>query len=264
MNALKRPEEDSPGVVVTEADNVMVIRLARPQVRNAVDFPTAQLIESALDRLDSTDALCCGVLAADGPVFCAGMDLKALARTGQRPVTAVRGGFGITKLPPVKPLIAAVQGPALGGGFEIALCCDIIVAAESAYFSLPEVNVGQVAGGGGVVRLPRRIPFHQAAELVLTGRRMTAVRAAALGLVSEVLPEANVLPAAMRLAAEIAAAAPLAVGISKQLLYSALDWPASELLDRQENLVDVVRQSNDAAEGARAFAQRRAPVWRGT
>jgi enoyl-CoA hydratase len=156
-----------------------------------------------------------------------------------------------------------VQGLALGGGFEIALACDLIVAADTAQFGLPEVRRGQVAGGGGAVRLPRRIPFHIAAELLLVGEPMSAERAASLGLVSVVVAADDVAATAIEMAQKIAANAPMAVQVSKRLLYATTDWPTEQALALQEPLLSPVRGSRDAAEGARAFAEKRSPLWEG-
>lgn len=242
-------------------DGIAVITLDRPDVRNAVDRPTAEAISAALDEFEARDDLSVGVLAAAGTVFSAGMDLKAFSATGERPVTAKRGGFGIVERPPVKPLIAAVEGKALGGGFEIVLACDLIVAAEDAQFGLPEVKRGLVAAAGGVLRLPRRIPRALAMELVLTGEPIGAARAAELGLVNRVVPTGTAVEQARELAATIAANAPLAVRTAKLLVDESADWPFAEAFTRQAPHTAVVRSSADAAEGARAFVEKRAPVW---
>jgi enoyl-CoA hydratase/carnithine racemase len=250
-------------VVVREDGNVLVITLNRPHVRNAIDIATAERLSRALDHLDETEAIRCGVILGEGDVFCAGMDLKAMARGEPRPVTADRGGLGIVGRGPVKPLVAGVQGAALGGGFEVALSCDVIVAADTAQFGLPEVRRGQVAGGGGAVRLPHRVPFHIAAEMLLTGEPITAARAASLGLVSAVVARADLIAMTLETAGKIASNAPLAVQGTKKLLHATMDWPGADAIRRQEPIINAVRTSKDAAEGARAFAEKRPPIWRG-
>src|SRR5206468_258554 len=175
------------------ARGVAVITIDRPRVRNAVDLPTAEAIAAALDELDARDDVRAGILTGAGGFFSAGMDLKALNATGQRPISASRGAFGVVERPPETPLIAAVEGPALGGGFEIALACDLIVASAEARFGFPEVKRGLVAAAGGLIRLPRRIPSAVALEMVLTGEPIAAERARELGLVSRVVEPGTAL-----------------------------------------------------------------------
>lgn len=250
-------------LLVEHADGIAVFTFNRPHRRNAVDLETACLLSAALDELDEDDGLRVGILTGTPEMFSAGMDLKAYTETGERPVDEHRGGFGIVSRPPRKPLIAAVEGPALGGGFEIALACDLIVAGVGATFGLPEVKRGLVASGGGMLRLPRRIPRNLATEAVLTGRPLTATRCAKLGLVNSVVPDGTALAAARELAAEIALNAPLAVQASKTVMTESVDWADDEQFARQEIVIDPVRRSDDAKEGARAFAEKRAPRWRG-
>jgi enoyl-CoA hydratase/carnithine racemase len=245
------------------ADGIALITLDRPEVRNAVDRATAEAISAALDEVDTRADIRVAVLTGTGTVFSAGMDLKAFSATGERPIVAGRGAFGIVERPPAKPLIAAVEGRALGGGFEIALACDLIVAGENAQFGLPEVKRGLVAAAGGVLRLPRRIPRTVAMELVLTGEPVSAARALALGLVNRVVAAGTAAEQARALAAAIAANAPLAVRTAKLLVDRSADWHADEAFARQAPHTDLVRSSLDAAEGARAFVEKRAPVWGG-
>ncbi|WP_217574408.1 crotonase/enoyl-CoA hydratase family protein [Streptomyces sp. GbtcB7] len=248
---------------VNHLAGVALLVIDRPRRRNAVDLATARAISAALDELDSSDRLRVAVLTGSGGVFSAGMDLKAFAERGERPVVEPRGGFGLVERPPRKPLIAAVEGPALGGGFEMALACDLVVAGESATFGLPEVRRGLTAAAGGLLRLPRRIPRNIAMEMVLTGRPLTAARCAELGLVNQVVPDGAARGAALELARLIADNAPLAVQASKDVLTASLDWSQDTQFARQEEFVDPVRRSADAREGAVAFAERRAPRWQG-
>jgi enoyl-CoA hydratase len=245
-------------------DRVALITIDRPQRRNAIDLPTAQALAEALDELDANDDLFVGVLTGAGASFCAGMDLKALSTGGGvRPYTESRGMFGIVEQPPRKPLIAAVEGHALGGGFEIALACDLIVAAENASFGLPEVKRGLIASAGGVIRLPRRIPSAIALELVLTGEPLPAPRAHELGLVNRLCAPGAVQDVALELARQIAQNAPLAVCAAKRVHHTSAGLEIAEAFLRQQHTVERVRQSEDAREGTLAFVEKRAPVWHG-
>jgi enoyl-CoA hydratase/carnithine racemase len=240
---------------------VAVVTIDRPEVRNAVDRPTAQAISDAFDEVDARTDVRAAVLTGAGGFFSAGMDLKAFSATKERPITDGRGAFGIVESPPRTPLVAAVEGKALGGGFEIALACDLIVAAEDAWFGLPEVKRGLIAAAGGVLRLPQRVPRGIAKRLVLTGEPIDAAEARRIGLVSEVAPSGGALAAATALAASIAANAPMAVRGAKRILDESVDWPAAEAFARQAAVTDPVRSSRDAAEGATAFVEKREPVW---
>ena len=247
-------------LLIDEADGVLVLTMNRPAARNAMSLELATRLAAAFDEFDERSDLRVAVLTGAGGTFCAGMDLKGFAR-GELPLVPGRGFGGLVEKPPRKPLIAAVEGWALGGGFELALASDLIVAAETATFGLPEVKRGLTANAGGLLRLPRRIPYHRAMELILTGRPLPAAEAAQLGLVTSVAPAGGALEAARELAAAIAANAPLAVATSKRVIQQSADWPTDELFERQRPLIEPIRQSNDAKEGARAFAEKRAPVW---
>jgi enoyl-CoA hydratase len=239
--------------VRVEADGeVLVVTIDRPEAHNAVNLAVAQGIAAALDRLDGDDALRAGVLTGAGGSFCAGMDLKAFV-AGERPHVEGRGFAGIVERPPRKPLIAAVEGWAVAGGFEIALACDLIVAARDARLGIPEVKRGLVAAGGALLRLPRRV----ALELGLTGDPIDAARAYEMGLVCRIAEPGAALAGALELARTIAANGPLAVDATKRILVPDEDW------ERQAEIVAPVFVSEDAREGARAFAEKRAPVWRG-
>lgn len=245
----------------TVEDGIAVITIDRPEVRNAIDLQTAQQLANALNRVDERSDVRAAVLTGTGKIFSAGMDLKAFSATGERPIVAGRGAFGICESATAKPLIAAVEGKALGGGFEIALACDLIVAAADAQFGLPEVKRGLVAAAGGVLRLPRAIPQKIALELVMTGEPISAAQAERLGAVNRVVAPGEARAEALRLATAIAANAPLAVRTAKFLVKASVDWQQDELFDRQRPYTDKVRQSADAAEGARAFVEKRAPAW---
>jgi enoyl-CoA hydratase len=251
-----------PAVLTEERDGVLLVTLNRPEQRNAVNRAVAEGIAAALDRLDGDDALRVGVLTGAGKGFCAGMDLKAFV-AGERPVVEGRGFAGIVRRPADKPLIAAVEGFAVAGGFEIALACDLIVAARGARFGIPEVKRGLVAAGGALLRLPRRIPYHLAMELALTGELVDAERMAEVGLVSRLVEPGTAVAAALELAGTIAANGPLALAASKQILVEAPAWPADAVWERQAAISDPVRASADAREGSLAFAEKRAPRWQG-
>lgn len=241
---------------------VLLITINRPEARNAIDLATATALEAAMRQLDTDPALTVGVLTGAGGTFCAGMDLKAFLR-GETPTLESTGFAGFVEAPPAKPLIAAVEGFALGGGFEIVLACDLVVAARSASFGLPEVERGLVAGAGGLMRLPRRIPHQLAMELALTGRRFSAEEAHAAHLVNVLCDEGTVLDGALALAGRIANNAPLAVRASKQIMTASRLWTDHEEFDLQRQISRPLAGSADAHEGATAFAQKRAPAWTG-
>jgi len=250
--------------VVTERRGaVLVITLDRPEARNAVNRALSLEMAEALDAFEADPELVVAVITGAGGNFCAGMDLKAFA-AGERPEIEGRGFAAITERPPAKPVIAAVEGFALAGGCELALACDLIVAADTAAFGLPEATLGLVAGSGGLVRLPQRIPRQIALEIALTGRRVPAEEAHRWGLVNRLAAPGEALDTALELADTIAANGPLAVRMTKQIVEESAAWPADEVWDRQRPLVDSVLASNDAREGAVAFAERRAPRWTGT
>jgi enoyl-CoA hydratase len=241
---------------------VLVITIARPGQRNAVNRAVADGIAAAVDRLDGDDDLRAGVLTGAGGYFCAGMDLKAFA-AGERPHVPGRGFAGLVERPPRTPLVAAVEGFALAGGMELALACDLVVAARGARFGLPEVTRGLVPAAGGLLRLPARVPRGAALELVLTGAPVSSERAYELGLVTRLTEPGAALDEALALAAAIAANAPLATVAAKAILDQAPGWPADEAWARQRAIADPVIGSDDAREGARAFAQKRPAQWQG-
>jgi enoyl-CoA hydratase len=249
-------------VLVEQREHVLVMTLNRPEARNAINEGIAGELAAALDRLDGDPDLRVGVLTGAGGTFSSGMDLKGFLR-GENPVIEGRGLGGITEAPPQTPLIAAVEGWALAGGCEVVLACDLVVASREAKFGIPEVKRGLVAGAGGLLRLPHRLPYHVAMELALTGDPLSAELAYQYGLVNVLSDAGNALDAAIELAARIAANGPLALAATKQILRSSLDWSESEGWQRQAEIMGPVFASEDAREGATAFAEKRAPVWRG-
>jgi enoyl-CoA hydratase len=249
--------------VLTEVtDGVGVLTLNRPAAKNAVDLATTEALAAALDDFEARDDVTVLVLTGAGGTFCAGMDLKAFAR-GERPRIEGRGFAGLTEAPPAKPLIAAVEGWALAGGCELALTADLIVAARDARFGIPEVKRGLFAAGGGVLRLAKALPYQRAMEMALTGDPLTSEEAHRFGLVNVLTEPGGALAGARGLAARIAANGPLAVRASKALIAGSVGWTDRAALDAQQELADQVFGSADALEGARAFAEKRAPVWRG-
>jgi enoyl-CoA hydratase len=240
----------------------ILITINRPDQRNAVNAAVAAGIAQALDELDGDSELSVGVLTGAGKGFSAGMDLKAFV-TGERPHVAGRGFAGIVQRPPDKPLIAAVEGFAVAGGLEVALACDLIVAARGARLGVPEVKRSLVAAGGALLRLPRALPRNVAMELALTGELIQAERAYELGLVNRLTDPGEALATAMELAETIAANGPLALAATKRVMAESVDWPGSEFFERQSEIVDPVWSSEDAREGATAFAEKRPPVWKG-
>ena len=241
---------------------VRILRLNRPQARNAMTGTLARAIAAAIDAFESNDEWRVAIITGEGGHFCAGMDLKAFTR-GELPWDPVRGFGGLTEKPPAKPIIAAVEGYAVAGGFELALACDLIVAAENAQFGLPEVRRGLVASAGGLMRLPKRLPYFLAMEMALTGDLLPAERAWSQGLINRLAQPGQALDEALVLAGRIAEQAPLAVRTSKKIVIESATWPANEMFDRQTPLADPIARSEDAMEGAKAFAEKRSPVWLG-
>jgi len=252
----------APKLVTARHGRVLVLTINRPATRNAIDAETAWAMSSALDELDTDSGLSAGVLTGAGGTFCAGMDLKAFL-AGEKPIAGERGFGGIVEKPPAKPLVAAVEGYALAGGFELVLACDLVVAADDARFGLPEVTRGLVAAGGGLLRLSRRVPFHLAMEWALTGDILTAEAARAAGLVNRLVRPGTALVSALELANRVAANGPLAVAATKRILHEARDWARGEEFVRQREISGAVSDSEDAREGARAFTEKRPPRWSG-
>ncbi len=252
----------SDEVLAEVDDGIAVITINRPQARNAVNGAVARGIAAAVEEFDASADVRVLVLTGAGGSFCAGMDLKGFL-AGDAPTAPGRGFGGIAERPPVKPVIAAVEGYALAGGFELALACDLIVASQDAKFGLPEVRRGLVAGAGGLLRLPRRIPYHLAMEVALTGEHFPAERLHQAGLVSRLVPAGQALAAARDLAARVALGAPLALAATKRVIVESSDWENGEAFARQGEIISPVFSSADAMEGAIAFAEKRPPAWRG-
>ena len=251
-----------PAVLTDVADGVMTITINRPAAKNAVNKDVAVGIAAALDQLDADENTHVVILTGAGGTFCPGMDLKAFV-TGETPYVEGRGFAGMVQRSTDKPLIAAVEGYALAGGCELAITCDLIVAADNSKFGIPEVKRGLAAAAGGLVRLPRQIPSRVAMEMALTGDFMDADRALSLGLINQVAPAGEALAQAKALAAKIAENGPLAVKRSKQVIKESIDWSQDEMFEKQQAIVNPVFSSEDAIEGATAFAEKRKPNWKG-
>ena len=253
----------SEAAVLTEVgDGVMTITINRPNAKNAVNKDVAEGIAAALDALDADDNTHVVILTGAGGTFCSGMDLKAFV-TGETPYVAGRGFAGMVEKSTDKPMIAAVEGYALAGGCELAITCDLIVAADNSMFGIPEVKRGLAAAAGGLVRLPRQIPSRVAMEMALTGDFMSAERAMSVGLINQIAPAGEALAQAKALAAKIAENGPLAVKRSKQVIKESIDWSQDDMFANQQEITSAVFSSEDAIEGATAFAEKRKPNWKG-
>jgi enoyl-CoA hydratase len=250
-------------VVLTEfADGVAVFTLNRPEAKNAVTLEVSEALAAAIDEFEARPDLTIGILTGAGGTFCAGMDLKAFSR-GERPSIPGRGFGGITEAPPTKPLIAAVEGWALAGGCELALSADLIVASREAKFGIPEVKRGLAAAAGGLLRLPKILPYPLAMEMAITGDPLTAEVAFQHGLVNRLTEPGEALTVAKELAARVAANGPLAVKATKQVVAMSANYTDPDAFVAQRKFIDPVFASSDAQEGAKAFAEKRAPVWTG-
>ena len=248
-------------VLVERRGGVLVMTINRPEARNAINGAASRMLCAAIDELDATDDLRVGVITGAGGTFSAGMDLKAFL--AKEPVSVPgRGMGGFVETPPVKPLIAAVEGFAVGGGFEMVLACDLVVAGSSATFALPEVKRGLVAGGGGALRVGLRLPTALAMELILTGDSIDAERAAAIGLVNQVVEAGQSLAAALALAERIASNGPMALAASKHIVLNGPGWSPDQAWEQVRTTIAPVFASEDAREGATAFVEKRGAVWR--
>jgi enoyl-CoA hydratase len=261
MNADQTAVASEP-VLAERRGNVLLVTLNRPEVRNAVNAALAAGVAEALEELDGDDDLSVGVLTGAGGFFCASMDLGAFVK-GESPWFGDRGFAGIAQRAATKPLIAAIEGFAVAGGMEIALACDLIVAAKGAKLGIPEVKRSLVAAGGALLRLPRRIPYHVVMELALTGDPLPAERFHELGLVNHLAEPGSAVEVALELAGRLASNGPLAVAASKRILQEQFDWSSAEMWEKQGAISGPLFASEDAKEGANAFKEKRDPVWSG-
>jgi enoyl-CoA hydratase/carnithine racemase len=247
------------------SEHVAVVTLNRPHARNAVSSALAQGLDRAVKAVEADASVRVAILTGAGPAFCAGADLKEMSAGGTSASRSTPdGGFaGFVFAPRRKLWIAAVNGPAVAGGFEIMLACDIAIASRAAHFGLPEVQRGLAAAAGGIFRLPRRVPLGLALEMIATGDPVDAERAERLGLVNRVVDPDLVLPEALALAERVAANAPLAVEWSLQVARHAMDHDETELRRQAQAVIGRIHATEDAREGPRAFLERRAPQWKG-
>lgn len=244
--------------------HVGVLTINRPEARNAVNGVVANAMEAAIDRIEEDDDVWLGVLCGDGPVFCAGADLKAINEGRGGELQTTRGGFaGIVQRERTKAIIAAVDGPALAGGTEIVLACDLVVASTRASFGIPEAKRSLVAAGGGLFRLPKKLPPNIAMELALTGDPIDAERAHHFGLVNELCEPGEALDTALALAARIEANAPLAVRESRRLLLQYEELDVDEGIRQSNQAIMNLAASADFSEGLMAFIEKRPPNWQG-
>ena len=249
-------------VLTQVQDSVLIITINRPEARNAVNRAVAEGIADAMERLDADAAINAAILTGAGGTFCSGMDLKAFL-TGELPLVKGKGFAGFVEAPPAKPLIGAVEGYALAGGMEVAIACDLLVANVDAQFGIPEVKRGLVAAGGGLLSLPSMIGTRMAKELALTGDFISAQRAYEIGFVNRITDGAA-LDAALELASKIAANGPMALIASKRIINERPDWNSDTMWQKQSEIAASIMASNDAREGAAAFAQKRQPNWTGS
>ncbi len=249
---------ENTAVLTERRGRVLLITLNRPEAMNAINTDLAQGVLAAVSELDGDDGLTAGVMTGAGRGFCAGMDLKAFAASGPP-----KGMGEFFEQGARKPLIAAIEGFALAGGLEMALSCDLLVAADNVKFGIPEAGVGLFAGGGALIRLPSRVGYMKAMEMALTAEPITAQEAQALGLVARLTKPGQALDGAMELAERIARNAPLSVAASKEIIKATHGMTDAEAWEYQKPLFAKVFTSQDAKEGSRAFAEKRAPVWAG-
>ena len=260
---MSEPEQQA-NIIVEKNDHILLLKINRPKAKNAFNKAASEELSAALDDFESDTNLRVAVITGSDSVFSSGADLKAIMK-GELAQTEGRGGFGIMAKPPKKPIIAAIEGPALAGGFELALSCDLIVASEESVFGVPEVKRGLIAVGGACFRLTSRLPYHLAMEMILTGANQTAKKMYDLGLVNQITPKGNALNEALELAEQLCQNGPLAMQASKEIAFhsSHENWTDKEAWEAQMKYAGPTFKSEDLTEGLLAFAEKRKPVWKG-
>lgn len=251
-------------VLYAAQDGVATVTLNRPDQRNAVNPDVCDAMRAAFDKVEADPDVHAAVLTGAGTLFCAGMDLKAFAQGAGDTILFGQYGFGgFVKRQRSKPVIAAVEGAALAGGFELMLACDMAVAGASAQFALPEVRIGLIPGAGGAVRLPLSIPRVRANEILLTGAAFGAEEAATWSVINRTVADGSALMTAQQIAADIATNAPLAVRETLRIANQAQSASTDTIWQENDKIIVQIGQTADAAEGARAFIEKRKPVWQG-
>ncbi|MEK4425795.1 crotonase/enoyl-CoA hydratase family protein [Solibacillus sp. FSL K6-1523] len=252
-------------LILTERrGRLLIVTINRPEAKNAFDFATSSQMNEAMDMYENDPELSVAIITGAGGVFSAGADLKALGR-GEKlsgPMLS-RGGFGIMRKPPNKPIIAAIEGHAVAGGFELALCCDLIVAAKGSKMGLPEAKHNLVAVGGGLIHLPKRMPYHLVMELALTADMWPVERMHTYGVVNRIAEPGESLNVAIELAERLLENGPTALIASKEIIRQSYDWTVEEAWENQVPIAKHAMESEDRDEGLRAFAEKRKPVWTG-
>lgn len=256
--------EQQANIIVEKNDHVLLLKINRPKAKNAFNKAASEELSAALDDFESDTNLRVAIITGSESIFSSGADLKAVMM-GEVASTESRGGFGIMSKPPKKPIIAAIEGPALAGGFELALSCDLIVASEESVFGLPEVKRSLIAVGGACFKLPSRLPYHLAMEMILTGANQTAEKMHNFGLVNRISEKGKALNVALELAEQLCQNGPLAVQASKEIVFhsSHENWTDKDAWEAQMEYAGPVMKSEDLTEGLLAFAEKREPVWKG-